>query len=234
MPLAPFLARLPQSRIIRVPGLAVFMTGNPDYVPTSLLHNLKHNKVLHENVLFVTVENEDVPEVSPRRRAEVSDLAPGIHRVILRYGFMESPNIPRALEDLTDRLGVRVSAGQLLPRPRGPGAGPWRRNCPGGAGAVPVHGAQRGPGDGVLPHSQRPGGGTRGADHDLIRDLPTSKIDLARRYRRPNIFSISPLDSFSTVGRPWLQVAARGVASIRRSRALISASVSRRPARMLP
>ena len=109
MPLAPFLARLPQSRIIRVPGLAVFLTGNPDYVPTSLLHNLKHNKVLHENVLFVTVENEYVPEVSAQRRAEVADLAPGIHRVVLRYGFMESPNIPRALEDLTDQLGVRVS-----------------------------------------------------------------------------------------------------------------------------
>jgi KUP system potassium uptake protein len=109
MPLAPFLARLPQSRIIRVPGLAVFMTGNPDYVPTSLLHNLKHNKVLHENVLFVTVQNEDVPEVSQRRRSEVSLLAPGIHRIILRYGFMESPNIPRALEDLTEQLNVRVS-----------------------------------------------------------------------------------------------------------------------------
>ncbi|MFL5255504.1 MAG: potassium transporter Kup [Rhodopila sp.] len=109
MPLAPFLTRLPQSRIIRVPGLAVFMTSNPDYVPTSLLHNLKHNKVLHENVLFVTVENVDVPEVSPQRRAEVAELAPGIHRVMLRYGFMESPNIPRELEDLTDRLGVRVS-----------------------------------------------------------------------------------------------------------------------------
>ena len=109
MPLAPFLARLPQSRIIRVPGLAVFMTSNPDYVPTSLLHNLKHNKVLHENVLFVTVQNEDVPEVSPRRRAEVAQLAPGIHRVILRYGFMESPNIPRALEELTDQLNVRVT-----------------------------------------------------------------------------------------------------------------------------
>ena len=109
MPLAPFLARLPQSRIIRVPGLAIFMTSNPDFVPTSLLHNLKHNKVLHENVLFVTVQNEDVPEVSQRRRSEVALLAPGIHRVILRYGFMESPNIPKALEDLTEQLNVRVT-----------------------------------------------------------------------------------------------------------------------------
>jgi len=85
--------------------MAVFLTGNPDYVPTSLLHNLKHNKVLHERVLFVTVQNMDEPEIGPERRTEVSELAPGIHRVILRYGFMESPNIPRALEDL-DAHGV--------------------------------------------------------------------------------------------------------------------------------
>ena len=100
MPLAPFLARLPQSRTVRVPGLAIFLTGNPDYVPTSLLHNLKHNKVLHERVVFVTVQNEDVPEIAGERRATVSELAPGIHRVVLRYGFMESPNIPRELEEL--------------------------------------------------------------------------------------------------------------------------------------
>jgi KUP system potassium uptake protein len=105
LPLAPFLARLPQSRTIRVPGMAVFLTGNPDYVPTSLLHNLKHNKVLHERVLFVTVQNVDEPEVAADRRTQVAELAPGIHRVILRYGFMESPNIPRALEDL-NQFGV--------------------------------------------------------------------------------------------------------------------------------
>ncbi len=105
MPLAPFLARLPQSRTVRVPGLAIFLTGNPDYVPTSLLHNLKHNKVLHEKVLFVTVQNEDVPEILPARRATVSELAPGVNRVVLRYGFMESPNIPRELEELGASIG---------------------------------------------------------------------------------------------------------------------------------
>ena len=98
LPLAPFLARLPQSRTLRVPGTAIFLTGNPDYVPTSLLHNLKHNKVLHERVILVTVQNLDVPEAHTRMKVE--ELAPGITRVILRYGFMESPNIPRALEDL--------------------------------------------------------------------------------------------------------------------------------------
>jgi KUP system potassium uptake protein len=106
MPIAPFLARLPQSRsIIRVPGLAVFLTGNQDYVPTSLLHNLKHNKVLHDKVMFVTVQTTDRPEEAPEERATVELLAPGIHRVMLRYGFMESPNIPRALEDLGPEAG---------------------------------------------------------------------------------------------------------------------------------
>lgn len=105
LPLASFLARLPQSRTLRVPGLAVFLTGNPDYVPAALLHNLKHNKVLHERVLFVTVQNLDIPEAEAGRRVETLELAPGIQRVILRYGFMESPNIPSALESLNG-LGI--------------------------------------------------------------------------------------------------------------------------------
>jgi KUP system potassium uptake protein len=100
LPLKSFLARLPQSRTIRVPGIAVFMTSQADYVPGALLHNLKHNKVLHERVIFLTVVNEDVPQVGEERRLEVLELAPGIHRVILRYGFHESPHIPRELESL--------------------------------------------------------------------------------------------------------------------------------------
>ena len=107
LPLASFLARLPQSRTVRVPGMAVFMTGNPDYVPGALLHNLKHNKVLHERVLFVTVQNVDVPEIRAEERAEVTELSPGIHRVLIRYGFMESPNLPRELSAL-QAVGLTV------------------------------------------------------------------------------------------------------------------------------
>ena len=103
LPLKSFLARLPQSRTTRVPGMAVFMTGQADYLPGALLHNLKHNKVLHERVLFVTVTNDDIPSVGPDRRAEVTELGPDIHRVILRYGFQESPNIPRELERLAQQ-----------------------------------------------------------------------------------------------------------------------------------
>ncbi len=101
LPLASFLKRLPHSRTLRVPGIAVFLTGTPDYVPTSLLHNLKHNKVLHERVLFVTVQTLDVPEVALAERRSIEELCPGVQRVTLRYGFMESPNIPRALEELS-------------------------------------------------------------------------------------------------------------------------------------
>jgi KUP system potassium uptake protein len=112
LPLPPFLARLPASRTIRVPGTAVFLTGNPDFVPGALLHNLKHNKVLHERVLFVNVQTLDEPEAGPARRLSLEELAPGIHRVILRYGFMESPNIPRALEELT-ALGIKFDQMQV-------------------------------------------------------------------------------------------------------------------------
>ena len=102
LPLKSFIARLPQSRTVRVPGTAVFMTSQADFLPGALLHNLKHNKVLHERVLFVTVTNEDVPQVGADRRRAVEELAPNIYRIALRYGFQESPNIPRELEALAE------------------------------------------------------------------------------------------------------------------------------------
>lgn len=103
LPLKLFLARLPQSRIVRVPGTAVFLTGDLDYVPNALLHNLKHNKVLHEQVFFTTVRNLDVPTIPPGERARFEEAAPGIYQVTLNYGFMESPNVPLALESLNQQ-----------------------------------------------------------------------------------------------------------------------------------
>jgi KUP system potassium uptake protein len=103
LPLSSFLARLPQSRIVRVPGAAVFLTGNLDFVPNALLHNLKHNKVLHEQVFFVTVRTADVPQASTEDRAKAEEVAPGVYKITLYYGFMESPNVPRALESLASQ-----------------------------------------------------------------------------------------------------------------------------------
>jgi KUP system potassium uptake protein len=103
LPLASFLGRLPQSRIVRVPGIAVFLTGNPEYTPASLLHNLKHNKVLHETVFFVTVRNLDVPAATGTERVHCEELAPGIYRVGIGYGFMDVPNLPRSLDLLREQ-----------------------------------------------------------------------------------------------------------------------------------
>ena len=91
--------------IPRVPGTAVFLTGDRDIAPGALLHNLKHNKVLHERVVFLTVKVEDVPYVADADSADIKDLGRNFYRVLLRYGFMQQPDIPRALE-LCGRAGL--------------------------------------------------------------------------------------------------------------------------------
>ncbi len=82
----------------RVPGTAVFMTSTPDGVPHALLHNLKHNKVLHERVLLLTVKIADVPFWPEADRAKIDHLDQGFHRVVVKYGFMEEPDVPAALK----------------------------------------------------------------------------------------------------------------------------------------
>ena len=84
----------------RVPGTAVFMTSSATGVPHALLHNLKHNKVLHERVILLTVRIEDVPYVKPEKRLETNDYGSGFFRVLLRYGFMEEVDVPAALAQL--------------------------------------------------------------------------------------------------------------------------------------
>lgn len=84
----------------RVPGTAVFMTSSAIGVPHALLHNLKHNKVLHERVILLTVKIQDVPYVPEEKRAETQDYSAGFYRVIIHYGFMEEVNIPAELSKL--------------------------------------------------------------------------------------------------------------------------------------
>ena len=81
----------------RVPGTAVFMYNDPRGTPPALLHNLKHNKVLHEQVVFLSVQTEEVPSVPPAERASVEPIADGFHQVVLHYGFMEEADVPKAL-----------------------------------------------------------------------------------------------------------------------------------------
>jgi KUP system potassium uptake protein len=91
--------------IPRVSGTAVFLTGDREITPGALLHNLKHNKVLHERVVFLTVKTEDVPFIADAECVEIKDLGKNFYRVLLHYGFMQQPDIPRALE-LCSRAGL--------------------------------------------------------------------------------------------------------------------------------
>ncbi len=97
MPIDLFLQTMYSSRIHRVPGTAIFMTGTIGVVPQALLHNLKHNMVLHERNALLTVRVENEPCVPAERRLEVEKLADGLYRAILRYGFMDQTNVPRSL-----------------------------------------------------------------------------------------------------------------------------------------
>jgi len=97
VPLKLLLADLAAEPPIRVPGTAVFMYGSAEGTPPALIHNLAHNKVLHEKVVFLTVTTEDVPHVPPAQRVTVRRIGKGFHSVIARYGFTEDPDIREVL-----------------------------------------------------------------------------------------------------------------------------------------
>ena len=134
-PLEEFLEEMTRHPPTRVPGTAVFMNGNASRTPPALLHNLEHNKVLHEHVLFVTVKTRLLPFVAPEERVETESLGHGFHRLKIYYGFMEDPDIPHVLseaqipgftydrEDLTYFLGRET----IMPAKR-PGMALWREH----------------------------------------------------------------------------------------------------------
>ncbi|MDP9421304.1 MAG: potassium transporter Kup [Pseudomonadota bacterium] len=118
----------------RVRGTSVFLSASPDGIPSALLHNLKHNQVLHERVLILTVKVEEVPYVEPSNRTEVHDAGQGFYRVILHYGFMEEVDIPRDLA-LIDTIGEPfhmmttsffLGRQKLIVSREIPGMAPWR------------------------------------------------------------------------------------------------------------
>jgi KUP system potassium uptake protein len=132
MPIPVFVASAANSAV-RVPGTAVFMTSSPDGVPHALLHNLKHNKVLHDRVVLLTVRIADIPSVDPSKRYSVDDLGRGFFRVVLNYGFMEEADVPAALAQV-DACGQKfkmmetsffLARQTLLPSAR-PGMPIWR------------------------------------------------------------------------------------------------------------
>jgi len=107
LPMQALLSSIGPGRVHRPQGTAVYLTAFSGNAPNCLLHNLKHNEVLHEQVVLLTVEVPDEPYVPPNARAQVNHLGKGVHHVVLRYGFMEQPDVPRDLLPLADR-GVPV------------------------------------------------------------------------------------------------------------------------------
>jgi KUP system potassium uptake protein len=99
-----FLADIRASHPTRVPGVAVFLTGSSTGIPRTLLHNFKHNKVLHQTMLLVTVQGERVPLVPASQQLKAWELGEGLFRVIVRYGFSESPDLPRVLSRIDPTL----------------------------------------------------------------------------------------------------------------------------------
>jgi len=97
MPLDAFLASLMLAPPVRVEGTAVFLTSDDSIAPQAMLHNLKHNKVLHARNVFLTVETADIPYVRQAARLEVAAIGPDFYRIVLRFGFMQTPDVPRAL-----------------------------------------------------------------------------------------------------------------------------------------
>jgi KUP system potassium uptake protein len=97
MPLSQFVETLPPDKPARVPGTAIFMTRDLAHLPVALLHALKHYKVLHQRVVMMQVETEDVPHVAEEQRLEISELGKGFYTIRVRYGFMDQPNVVRAL-----------------------------------------------------------------------------------------------------------------------------------------
>jgi KUP system potassium uptake protein len=133
LPLELFLPDLETSKLPRVPGTAVFMAGDPTGTPLALLHNVKHNKVVHELNVLLTLVTDDVPYVPEPERASVKSLGQGFFRVVAHHGFMDMPDVPRLLRQVRsaalpidlERTSYFLGRERLIPAGRS-GMARWR------------------------------------------------------------------------------------------------------------
>jgi KUP system potassium uptake protein len=106
LPIDSFVADIASFHPHRVPGTAVFMSSNPKGVPIVLLHHWKHNQVLHQTVVLLSIMSEPVPEVADADRLTVTSLGHGLYQVTAHYGFMETPNVPEVLQKAAAKYGL--------------------------------------------------------------------------------------------------------------------------------
>jgi KUP system potassium uptake protein len=107
LPMDLFMSDVARRQPPRVPGTAVFMTSDPTGVPVVLLHHLKHNKVLHQTVVIMSIEGEEIPQVPADERVTLKVLNEGVYQVVARFGFMETPDVPAVLASLESH-GLRA------------------------------------------------------------------------------------------------------------------------------
>jgi KUP system potassium uptake protein len=101
-----------------VPGDAIFLTGTPNIVPHAMLHNIKHNKVLHERNIMLTVITRDIPFVDRQERIELEKLSEHFYRVFIYYGFKDQPNIPEALQQAYEQWNFEYDLMQKASVPK--------------------------------------------------------------------------------------------------------------------
>ena len=153
----------------RVPGTAVFLTSQTGIVPKALLHNLKHNKVLHERNVLLTVETKGVPFVAAGSRLTIETIGDDFYRATMRYGFMETPDVPLALMRVGRRRPIllRPDGHHLLRQSREHRREPASRHADLARPTVRFHAPQCRTGYGLLPHTDHTVGRTRRAGRDL-------------------------------------------------------------------
>jgi KUP system potassium uptake protein len=122
------------AKVHRVRGTSVFLSASTESIPSALLHNLKHNQVIHGRVLILTVAIAEIPVVDPAMRIEAQALGEGFHRIVLHYGFMEEVDIPRELAEIAtigapfDMMSTSFFLGRqkLIAAKDQPGMALWR------------------------------------------------------------------------------------------------------------
>lgn len=132
-PLQDFIQDVQKTGIHRVPGTAIFLNSDSHGTPIAMLHNIKHNKVLHEQNIITTIVTEEIPHVSLKDRLKVEDLGAGFYRTIIRYGFMEDPDVPAVLSTFRERsleiepaTATYILSRNTLIASRQPGMALWR------------------------------------------------------------------------------------------------------------
>ncbi|GGK16484.1 hypothetical protein GCM10007962_08540 [Yeosuana aromativorans] len=111
-PIDSFIKKINEEDIQRVSGTAIYFTRTFDRVPTALIHNLKHNKVIHEQIIVLSVQFKSTPRIPMEKRLTLSNLGAGFYSAQINYGFMDRTNIPQAI-DLIKNKGVKIETSQL-------------------------------------------------------------------------------------------------------------------------